>query len=41
MKQDAVKQLLDRQRYTLGPQEQKGLANFLDLATRAGVLARG
>ncbi|MDQ5824304.1 MAG: hypothetical protein M3441_08845 [Chloroflexota bacterium] len=41
MKQDAVKQLLARQRYSMGPQEQKGLANFLDLATRAGVLARG
>jgi chorismate dehydratase len=41
MKNEAVKQLFARQRYTLGPQEQKGLAGFLDLATRAGVLTRG
>jgi chorismate dehydratase len=41
MKPDDVKQLFARQRYTLGPQEQKGLASFLDLATRAGVLTRG
>jgi chorismate dehydratase len=41
MKADDVKQLFARQRYTLGPQEQKGLASFLDLATRAGVLTRG
>lgn len=41
MKKDDVKQLFARQRYTLGPQEQKGLAGFLDLATRAGVLTRG
>lgn len=41
MQRDGVKQLLARQRYTLGQQEQKGLAAFLDLATRAGVIARG
>lgn len=41
MKKDDVKQLFARQRYTLGQQEQKGLASFLDQATRAGVLARG
>lgn len=34
-----VKELFARQRYTLGPQEQKGLGSFLDFATRAGVLA--
>lgn len=40
MERDPVKQLLARQRYSLGQQEQKGLAAFLDLATRAGVIAR-
>lgn len=38
MKSDAVKELLARQRYTLGPQEQKGLAHFLDMASRANVV---
>lgn len=35
---EQVKELFARQRYTLGPQEQKGLGSFLDFATRAGVL---
>lgn len=34
-----VKELFARQRYTLGPQEQKGLGSFLDFVTRAGLLA--
>jgi predicted solute-binding protein len=33
-----AKELFTRQRYTLGEAEQKGLARFLDLATRAGVM---
>jgi predicted solute-binding protein len=36
--QAQVKELFNRQRYTLGDPEQKGLARFLDLATRAKVL---
>jgi predicted solute-binding protein len=33
-----TKDLLNRQRYALGEAEQKGLARFLDLATRARLL---
>jgi chorismate dehydratase len=36
--QAQVKELFARQRYTLGPDEQKGLARFLDLAARAKLL---
>jgi predicted solute-binding protein len=39
LKRDEVKQLFARQRYTLGPQEQKGLGMFLDMATRAGMVS--
>lgn len=38
MAKEQVKELFARQRYTLGPQEQKGLGSFLDFATRAGVI---
>ena len=35
LKLDRVKELFARQTYTLGPNEQKGLATFLDMAGRA------
>jgi predicted solute-binding protein len=35
---EAIKALCERQRYTLSGPEQKGLAKFLDMAARAGVL---
>ncbi len=38
LKQPAVKELFNRQRYSLGEIEQKGLARFLDQASRARVL---
>lgn len=38
MPREQAKELLARQRFTLGQQEQKGLGSFLDLATRSGVL---
>lgn len=38
MKKEMVKELFGRQQYTLREQAQKGLARFLDMAARAGVL---
>ncbi|MEO6456940.1 MAG: MqnA/MqnD/SBP family protein [Chloroflexia bacterium] len=35
---DKVKEMFGRHRYTLGEKEQKGLAQFLDMASRAGIL---
>ncbi len=35
---DKVKEMFGRHRYTLGDKEQKGLAQFLDMASRAGIL---
>lgn len=38
MKKDKVKELFSRQQYALREREQKGLARFLDMASRAGIL---
>jgi chorismate dehydratase len=38
--QPRVKELFARQRYTLGEKEQKGLAHFFTLASKAGLAAR-
>jgi len=35
---DKVKEMFGRHTYTLGAKEQKGLAQFLDMASRAGIL---
>lgn len=35
---DKVKEMFGRHRYSLGDKEQKGLAQFLDMASRAGIL---